>query len=335
MRSFALLALLVAIASGAETLNLQPLTAPEGSSAYGIPLGGNSMSTWGTVGSAVTGTSYTYVVGSSAAGSDVGKNFYLRTTLYSCTQPGSWQFQTKISGNDGTASAIHFTTGEFSVKSPSTGFSTDGGNSVDGYTSGTNATVLIAVGADSTAKAATKTWTFNIALVGATAGTTCSFFVDLITYGSQIGASLVGKDGNPGPVQDAWIPCCDGTQSAYQVSMTSQEHKYLEVAASTAAGRFTKLGLTNPGSLIGLVDVTSFPTSTNTGSVTARTCLSNQSCAIVTDNYFVELSTLGYAYDAIDAKDFHATFTLTTKAGVATASATIAVAVAALFALFH
>jgi len=325
MRSVALLALLVAFAAGVA-ITPQPLTAPAAGASFGLPLEGSTASIWADVGAAGTSTgakTYTYTLG----GADVGKNFYFRVTLYACDTPGTWSFQTQVSGNDGTGSIIPPHSGDFTVKSASTAFS-----AVDPITE--NATVLIASGADSAAKASGKTWTYTVSIVGTTA-VTCSFYADLISYGKLISSSSVGKDGNPGATQDAWIPCCDSVQSAYQVAMTDMPHKYLEVSAMTDKGGFDALKLTNPGSLIGLVDVTSFPSATHVGTVTARTCLSNQSCEILTANYFVELVTHGYGYYDTDAKDFHATFTLTTKAGVATASATIAFAVAALFALFH
>jgi len=332
MRSVALLALLVAIASG-SSISSQPLTAPTGGAAFGIPLGGSSLSTMDTVTNGA-GKTYTYTLGNS----DLGKNLYFRTTLYACSTSGSWPLQTKVTGNDGTDSTIPYHNGDFTITSPAgvALAAVDANDDFTWYTSSiTNATVMIATGGDSSAVANGKTFTYTVAL-GATAPTgSCLFFSDLISYGKPIGGNAVGADGNPGATQDAWIPCCDSVQSAYQVIMTDMPHKYLEVAATTVDGGFTKLGLTNPGSFFGLVDTTSFPSATHTGSVTARTCLTNQSCEIKAANYFVELTTNGYAYGAADAKDFHATFTLTTKAGVATASASIALVVAALFALFH
>jgi hypothetical protein len=327
MRSVALIAILVAAASAA-TISPQAYVAPTGTGLYGVPLEGSSYSTWGTV-SQGSGNAYTYKL----AKADVGKNFYFRTTVYACDTAGAMSFQTAVSGNTGTGT---FGSGDFNNKQPAVGFSPTNANEDNSwYTSDANATQLLVKAADAATKAADQTWTFTVSLVG-TASLSCQFYADLITYGTLLGTSAVGKDGNPGAVQDAWIPCCDSTQSSYQLAMTAQEHKYLEVAATTVAGKFDSLKLTNPNSLFGvLVDTTAFPSSTYTGSVTARTCLTNSSCSIITDNYFVQLVTHGYTYGAADAKDFHATFTLTTKAGVATASATIAMAVAALFALFH
>jgi len=242
---------------------------------------------------------------------------------------------TQVKGDDGTGTTIPPHSGVFTTKSASVGFSaTDPNTDETWFTSAVNATVLIATGADSLAKAKSNTFTYTISLVGTTS-LSCMFYADLISYGKLVGSGSVGADGNPGPVQDAWVPCCDSVQSAYQVAMNDLPHKYLEVAASTDKGGFDSLKLTNPGSLFGLVDVTSFPSSTHKGSVTARTCLTNQSCEVIAASYYVELVTHGYGYQDTDAQDFHATFTLTTKAGVATASATIALAVAALFALFH
>jgi hypothetical protein len=331
MRSVALIALLVAAAS-AVTLNRQvyPAEGPAGTAVYGIPFGGNAYSQWDIVSNGA-GKSYTYTI------ADSGSNFYLRTTLYDCDSQGAVNFQTKITGNDGTG---HLHSGDFTITGASVGFSPinaqpKDGNDVVWYTGDANATQLIVASADKVAHAKTQEWTFTVSLVG-TAVVSCHFYADLISYGTTLGSAAVGKDGNPGAVQNAWIPCCDTTQSAYQLAMTPSEHHYLEVAATTDKGGFDSLKLTNPNSLFGvLVDITSFPSSTHTGSVTARTCLTNSSCSIIADNYFVELVTHGYSYGADDAKDFHATFTLTTKAGVATASATIAMAVAALFALFH
>jgi len=275
------------------------------------------------------GNAYTYTI----AGADVGKNFYFRTTVYACDTLGSWAFQTAVSGNTGTGT---FGSGDFNNKAAAVGFAaTEANEDNTWFTSAANSTQLIIKAADSVAKAKDQVWTFTVSLTAATS-LKCLFFADLITYGKLVGSGSVGADGNPGAVQDAWIPCCDTTTSSYQVAMTAQEHKYLEVAATTDKGTFDTLKLTNPNSLFGvLVDTTAFPSSTHTGSVTARTCLTNASCSVITDNYFVQLVTHGYSYSAPDAKDFHATFTLTTKAGVASASATIALAVAALFALFH
>jgi len=319
MRSIALLSLLAVFAAGAS-ITPQALTAPAAGASFGLPLEGSSASTWGDVTSA--GVSFTYAV----TGSDIGKNFYFRVGLYACEDESIFSYSTSVSGNDGTGTTFPPKSGSFEVKSAVTSFS-----SVEPITQ--NATVLIATGADSSTQAKGNPWTYTIKLTQTLQ--TCKFWADLISYGSTISSSKVGADGNPGPVQDAWIPCCGSVQSAYQVAMTTQEHKYLEVSASTVAGGFNTLKLTNPGSLIGLVDVANFPSSTNKGTVTARTCLSNQSCEVLTANYFVQLVTHGYSYTDANAQDFHATFTLTTKAGVATASATLAVAVAALFALFH
>jgi hypothetical protein len=330
MRSVALIATLVAAASAlAITPQAYPAAGPA-TGAFGIPLEGSAYSTWDTV-SQGSGNAYTYKI----TKGDVGKNFYFRTTLYACDTAGSMSFQTAVSGNDGTG---HLGSGDFNNKASAVGFSpTDANNdgTVTMYTSSANATQLIVKAADSVAKAPDQTWTFTVSLVGSSS-LKCQFYADLITYGTLLGSAAVGADGNPGKVQDAWIPCCDATTSSYQLAMTAQEHKYLEVAGTTDKGGFDSLKLTNPNSLFGvIVDTTAFPSGTHTGSVTARTCLTNSSCSIITDNYFVQFVTHAYAYSDDAKKDFHATFTLTTKAGVASASATIAFAVAALFALFH
>jgi len=334
MRSAALISLLVAAASAvAIDKQAYPAAGPTGTAVYGVPFGGNAYSQWGTVASGTGSKAYTYTI----AAADVGSNFYFRTTVYACDTIGSLNFQTTIAGNDGTG---HLGSGDFTVKGGSFGFSPINEQPVDGdgitwYTGDVNATQLIVASADKVAKAKTQVWTYTVAIVG-TSAVSCQFYSDLITYGTALGSAAVGKDGNPGKVQDAWIPCCDSTTSAYQLAMSPSEHHYLEVAATTDKGGFDSLKLTNPNSLFGvLVDTTSFPSSTHTGSVTARTCLTNSSCSIIADNYYVELVTHAYTYGADEAKDFHATFTLTTKAGVATASATIAMAVVALFALFH
>jgi hypothetical protein len=336
MRPAALISLLVAAASAAAIdKQAYPAAGPTDGALYGVPFGGNAYSQWGIVSAGSGSKSYTYTIGSG----DIGSNFYFRTTVYGCDTQGSPKFKTTITGNDGTG---HLGSGDFTIKGDPVAFSAFAVQPVDGDgnvwyfpdVGGMNTTQLIAASADKVAKAKDQVFTFTVALAE-TSGK-CEFYSDLITYGTTLGSSAVGKDGNPGKVQDAWIPCCDATTSAYQLVMTPSEHHYLEVAATTDKGTFDSLKLTNPNSLFGVVvDTTSFPSSTHTGSETARTCLTNSSCSIIADNYYVELVTYAYAYDAAAAKDFHATFTLTTKAGVATASATIAMAVAALFALFH
>jgi len=285
---------------------------PTGENSFGnVAYNGESHAIWGDT----SAGSYSYTL----AASDIGKNFYFRATTYACDTPGAQTVKITQSINDGTGTFIHNGVTTTSVSS--------------NFDDVNNATVMIAASADSTPKAATQKWTWTVTAVTATVK--CSFYADLLTYGSIILSTKVGLNGNPGPVQDAWVPCCDSVQSSFQVVMNDQPHQYLEVVAtSTGGGGFDTLKLTNPGSIIGLTDVATFPTSTHIGTVSARTCLSNQSCEVLAANYFVELVNHGIAYNE-QASDFHATFTLTTKAGVASASATIALAVAALFALFH
>jgi hypothetical protein len=316
MRSIALLAILALALS--ESIVPQANVAPGTGMSFGIPINATSASTKGSTGSS---QSWTYTLG----GGDIGKNFYFRATVEKCNYAGSQTFKTTISGNDGTGTLIH--SGAFTVTS-----------ATQTYASPQLATILINTGADRSAKAATEIWTFSIALVAPIAnGQSCDFWVDLITYGKPITSSGVGKDGNPGPAVDVWVPCCDSVESTFQVTMNKQDHKYLEVAATTAGStKWDTLKLTNPASIINLKDVSHWSSAKNyQGTITARTCLSNQSCGIIADDYFVQLTNHGVDYEDATAADFHATFTLTTKAGVATASASIAMVVAALFALFH
>jgi hypothetical protein len=316
MRSIALLSIL-ALALAA-TITPQANVAPAAGMSFGIPINATSASTKGSVSSSV---SWNYVIG----GGDIGKNFYFRASIEKCTIGGIQQFKTTIAGNDGTG-IIH-KSGDFTVNS-----------ATQSYSEGHVATILINAGADRVAKAAQEEWTFTLALVGSTSGgQTCDYWVDVITYGKHVTSGGVGKDGNPGAAVDVWVPCCDSVESNFQVTMNKQEHKYLEVAATTQSStKWDTLKLTNPGNFFGLKDVSNWlSTKNNQGTVTARTCLSNTSCNIEAADYYVQLTNHGIDYDSPVAADFHATFTLTTKAGVATASASIAMVVAALFALFH
>jgi len=284
----------------------QPYSPPISSAAFGIPLTGSSYSTWVTVGNGA-GNSLTYTLTSG----DIGKNLYFRATVYACDTMGSWQFKTKITGNDGTT--------DFSADSAAVGYSaTDANDDITWYYGALNSTVMIATGADLSAGATNKIWTFTISLTSPTS-LACLFYADLISYGSPSMSSAIGSNGEPGPAQDAWIPCCDSVQSSYQIATTSMADAYLEISATTVQGGFDKLKLTNAGSVI---DQTLFPSATHAGSITAFSCPSDQpTCAIVSGYYFVELITHGYGYYDTGAKDFHATFTLTSKSS-ATATST-------------
>jgi len=321
MRSVALLALL-AYASASTAITPQALTAPTGSEAWSLnPHTGSSASSWFTFLEGTTSMAYTYTLSSS----DIGKNFYFRTTLYNCTEAGSVSFQTVATGNDGSKNFLGIANPDFKVSG------TVGSLSVNG---GVNASAMVALGGDSSTLASSKSWTWTINLIGVDGTQSCQGFADLITYGKVVAAGAVGANGIPGATQDAWIPCCDSTDSAYLITPTDQPHKYMEASVQSVTGEFNYIKLTNPGSVIGLADVTNFPSS-GKGIVTARTCLSNQSCEVLAKDYYVHIITHGIDYDDPTAGDFHATFTLTTKAGVASASAAIAMLVAALFALFH
>jgi len=310
----------LAVAVSAGTLTNQAYVPPTGTGSFGTPGPmGTADGTWFT--DLSSSKSWTYTI---AAG-DQGKNIYFRSTITNCSDQFSQTLSTEISGDDGTGTTFPPHSGTFSNKG-SFSFVPDSNH---------NYSNIIGAGGDSSFKAGNKVWTFTLALTGNPSfGQTCSGFVDLITYGSVVSAGKIGANGNPGPTQDAWVPCCDSIDSAYVVSTTDQPHKYLEVSVQSSIGEWNYVKLTNPGSLIGLADVTNFPSS-GKGIVTARTCLSNQSCEVIAANYMVHI--VNDAIDAINGspEDVHATFTLTTKAGVASASAAIAMFVAALFALFH
>jgi hypothetical protein len=321
MRSFFLLAALTALVSAAS-LNVQPMVAPAEGASFGIPLNGNPMSYWGTV-SANDKVDLTAKLTSS----NNGQNVYFRVGFYDCEVMSATSFQLLISGDTNRPISVAHPKSTFDVSSGSLGF-TPGNDQ--------NATQTLAITSESLRylDSAGETWTFTVKQVGG--NSICKFFADLIVSGKPLGAATVGKNGNLGPVQDAWAPCCDSTDSAYQVAMDVREHQYMEVVAKTVTGGYETLKLTNPGSLFGLVDTATWPSTTYKGAgVSVRTCLTNSSCGIIADNYYVHLITHGISYYADDAADFHATFTMTTKAGVASASATLAVVVAALFALFH
>jgi hypothetical protein len=315
MRSVALIACLVALASAAA---ITPIALTADGVAWDA----------GTLVTDLDGTPDTYTY--SLTGNDAGKNFYFRVQFVDCTgEQGSQAFKLSLHGDDGTGGLV--TSGTFDVAGTQVSFQPNH----DDPSSQTNTTSLISSVAEHSEKASGKSWTWTVALVSAISGRTCSYWAQLITYGSPISFSKVGKDGNPGPAQDAWVPCCNGVESSFQINMQKVEHHYLEVSATTVAGKWKSIKLTNPGNVFGISDVTSFPSATGKGTVTARTCLSNQSCTVEAANYYAHLTNIGYDDTDADRADSHATFTLTTKSGVASTSAAIAMVVAALFALFH
>jgi hypothetical protein len=316
MRSVALLALL-AVGAFAGDFAVQPYPAngPSGDAKFGIDPAGSDASTWFTD---LTSTlSWTYAV----PNADQGKNYYFRTTIYNCSSDFDQAFTTTIVGDDGTGTKIPPHSGAFTVTSSVS----------TAYVPGEPAVaIIIGAGGDSTANAGQKVWTYTVTLTQPRSGQVCKGFVDLISYGGVVSSSKIGADGNPGGTIDAWVPCCDALDTVFAIAAKDQPHKYLEAAVQTQQGEFNYVKLHNP-TLFSIDDITHFPSS-GKGIVTVRTCLSNQSCEVKAQNYFVHI--VNNANSAMD-EDAHATFTLTTKAGVASASAAIAMLVAALFALFH
>jgi len=325
MRSLALLALL-ALAVADTAITKISYVPPTGTDKFGTPAPDSAGAWIDTV--TATPTSYSYTPGSQA-----GANLFFRVTVFDCEGTNNNQkFKTTVKFNDGSTT-LGVNTGGGTSNSATVNWQRDSSNQL-------NTTILIATGADTTANApADIAWHYTVTLDGdgkvIPATQKCHFYADFVYYGKSIQNGAIGKDGNPGDIQDAWVPCCDSVESSYQVTPANLPHKYLEVAATVQAGSWKTVGLTNPGSVIKLTDTTTINSDVAGKTATARTCLSNQSCEILAEDYYVILNNNGVDYADQAASDFHLTFTLTTKAGVATASASIAFAVAALFALFH
>jgi len=321
MRSLALLAFL-GVALGA--LNYQQLSVPGASSDLSIPLMGNPNSWWGTV-----STDAAASASKSFTSSNLGQNVYFRVGAYNASNDAVQTLKISISGDK--QKSCEYLLGHQVCTSVGTKFTVT--SSSFSYDGNDNVTQLIAVSSDLLEQLSSDgtTWTFTITQT-AGSGTT-KFFADLMYYGSVIKSSQVGTEGAEGPKYTAVIPCCTSTDSSYMIAMNQRDHQFLQVTATEVMGPIETLKLTNPTSLY--VDTDNFDVNKNyAGQTQVRTCISNQSCGTIVASYYVHLVTHGQN-DNLDPKDYVATFTLTTKAGVASASATLAVVLAALFALFH